>query len=128
SLPERVTADDLRDAADQARKAAADVTDLLKAQLPGCICRRIQDGDRDYLIYEESCRHHRDLCLHRERLKADYAKMEKRLKAEVRMKLVTAALSGAAVLPETDSPENDDIATRTLAIADQTIDRLTRDV
>ena len=97
ALPERTTTDDLRDAADLARKAAADLTTLVKAELPGCICPRIQRDDYDYLEYVQNCRHHSDLYHQREGSKARYAELEKALKDEARMKIVIAALNGAAL-------------------------------
>ncbi len=127
AIPERATTNDFRDAADLIRKAADDLDELLKAPLPGCTCRRVQDYDRDYLEYDETCQHHRALCLLHKRVTADYLKMERALKDEVRLRLVAAALSGSAALPSEDSPDDDDIAKRAIAIADEAICRITRE-
>ena len=124
-MPERATAADLQLAADLATKAADSLDELLKARPPGCVCRLIEDDNYSYLDYAEGCIHHRQYYLLREKLKADYAKMEKLLKNEVRMKLVATALAGSASLPEEDSPDNDDIAKRAIAIADEVIRQIT---
>jgi hypothetical protein len=123
ALPERATADDFRSAAGQAREAANDLTELLKAQLPGCICRRIQDEGYDYLDYNERCPHHRQLYVLRETLKADYEKMEKKLKNAPRLQLVAAALTGAAA---TSGVDYDHDVKKALDIADEVLERLTR--
>ena len=66
----------------------------------------------------EGCFHHSQLYQLRETLKADYAKMERTLKNEARMKLVAAALAGAATLPNYTAH---DYAKRAVEIADETI-------
>jgi len=120
-VPERVTEKDLRQAADVMRGAAIDLDELIKATPTGCICHRIQDGTHDYLDYAEECLHHRQLYRLRESLKADYAKMEKALKNEPRMKFVAAALSGTAGHIPADSNR---YVERALAIADEAIRRI----
>lgn len=128
ALPERATTDDFRDASDLMRQAADDLTTLIKAELTGCVCRRIRDDNYDYLEYAQGCRHHRDLYTLKERLKADYTKMEKALKDEVRLKLVTAALAGAAISNDVIAFEGTErIAKRAIEVADDTIERLARD-
>lgn len=129
-MPDRATEKDFRQAADLMTGAADDITELVKARLPGCICRRIENDNYSYLDYDEACAHHRELHLIRESLKAEYAKMERALKNEARMKLVTAALSGAAVLQ--DSRDKTTAAVGTLvegaiAIADEAIRRITQE-
>jgi hypothetical protein len=120
-MPDRVTDKDLRDASNLMLYAAMDLDELLKAQLPGCVCRRVQDDYLDYLDYAESCRHHRHLCHLRDHLKAEYAKMEKALKDEVRMSLVRAALSGAALSDVNIAVE------RALMIADETLRQIAKE-
>lgn len=126
-MPDRATEKDFQQAADLMARAADDITELIKAQLPGCICRRIQDDGYDYLDYAGNCRHHRDLYLHRESLKADYAKIERALKNETRMKLVAAALSGTAGRPSDPDLDDDDLVKRAIAIADEAIRRITQE-
>ena len=96
-MPDRATADDFRHAANLMRGAASDLEELVKATPPGCICRRIENDNCNYLDYAKDCIHHRQYYFLREQLKADYAKMEKALKDEVRMKLVTDALQAQTV-------------------------------
>lgn len=118
-MPDRVTDKDLRDASNLMLYASMDLDELLKAQLPGCVCRRIQDDNYDYLDYDESCRHHRQLCHLREHLKAEYAKMEKALKDEARMSVVRAALSGTATLSGMDDLQS--YVERAIQIADEVV-------
>lgn len=122
-MPDRATGADLQLAADLATKAAADLDELAKATPPGCVCRRMQDDNYDYLDYAETCLHHRQLYVLRERVKADYAKMEKALKNEVRLKLVAAALSGAASMSQLEQSFVDNA----VALADEAIRRITGD-
>ena len=127
-MPERARGADIQTAADLAKKAADDLDELVKATPPGCICRRIENDNYSYLDYAEECVHHRQYYFLREKLKADYAKMEKDLKNEVRIRLVAAALSGTAAIPEgaVENPERH--AIRALAIADATITKLTEEL
>lgn len=134
-MPDRATGADLQLAADLTVKAADTLDELIKATPPGCECRHIKDDGYDYLDYAESCRHHRQYYLLREQLKADYAKMEKALKNEARMKLVAAALSGtAASFNSRDTPQAqgagwtsitghaaEKVVERAIAIADETL-------
>jgi hypothetical protein len=106
------------------RAAATDLDDLVKASLPGCVCLRIQDDNYDYLDSSEDCRHHAQLHHLRESLKADYTKMEKALKNETRLKLVTAALEGSAMQSSTTDYVNQHVS-QAIAIADEAIRRLT---
>ena len=125
-MPDRATEKDFRQAADLMRGAASDLEELVKATPTGCICRRIQDDNYSYLNYAEDCVHHRQYYALREQLKADYAKMEKALKNETRMKLVAAALTGsAAFTPEDDHAGRNQHVERAIAIADDTIRRIT---
>ena len=96
-MPDRATSADIQLAADLATKAAADLDELASATPAGCVCRRIENDNYSYLDYVESCIHHRQYYLLREKLKEDYAKMERVLKNEVRMKLVIAALQAQTV-------------------------------
>lgn len=124
-MPDRVTAADIQLAAALATKAASDLDELVSAKPTGCICRHVQDDNYSYLDYAEECLHHRQYYFLREKLKADYAKMEKALKNEVRMKLVAAALSGTAIIPEEDAPDREDMVKHAIKIADETIRRIT---
>ena len=119
-MPDRATSADLQLAADLAKKAADDLDELVKATPSGCVCRRIENDNYSYLDYHEECLHHRQYYFLREQLKADYAKMEKALKNEVRMKLVAAALSGAAIPLDAR-----DVVERAITIADETIRQIT---
>lgn len=123
-MPDRAVELDFRQAAEMMRGAATDLEELVKAELPGCVCRRIDRDDYSYLDYSLECRHHHQLQFLTEKLKADYAKMEKTLKDEARMKLVTAALAGTASLSPLDhDPEQ--IMINAIGIANGVIYRLT---
>jgi len=123
-MPERTTASDLQLAADLSKKAADSLDELLNAELLGCVCRRIEHDNYSYLDYAESCLHHRQYYLLRQQLKADYAKMEKALKDEVRVKLVAAALTGTAmpsIMPLDVSVRSRSVVTTAIAIADEAL-------
>lgn len=127
-MPDRATAADLQLAADLATKAADSLDELLKARPPGCNCRLIEDDNYSYLDYAESCIHHRQYHLLREKLKADYAQMEKKLKNETRMKLIAAVLSGTATpMDHRDLPVAgiEPVVERAIAIADEVIRQIT---
>ena len=124
-MPERATSADIQLAADLVKKAANDLDALVKATPPGCICRRVEDDNYSYLDYAEECIHHRHYYFLREKLKADYAKMEKNLKNEVRIRLVAAALSGTALVRDGEIENPERHAIRALAVADAAIAKLT---
>ena len=121
-IPDRAKEKDFRDLGELLKKTASDIEELVDAKLPGCICRRIDHDDYSYLVYATECRHHHQLHALTEKCKADYAKMEKTLKDEARMKLVTSALTGTACMAPQDLPG---FANNAIAIADETIARLT---
>jgi hypothetical protein len=120
-MPDHATEKDLRQAADLMRGAAIHLEELVSATPTGCICRHIENDNYSYLDYAEACLHHRQLYVLRESLKKDYAKMEKALKNEARMKLVAAALSGSAAV----FVDDDILVQRAIVIADATIRRIT---
>jgi hypothetical protein len=122
-MPDRAVELDFRQAGEMMRGAAADIQELIEAKLPGCICRRIDHDDYSYLDYSLECRHHHQLHALTEKVKADYKKMEKVLKDEIRMKLVAAALSGA--VRDDSNSTNAQLATDAIEIADEAIRRLT---
>lgn len=134
-MPDRATGADLQLAAELATKAAEHIEELVKAKPSGCICRHIENDNYSYLDYAKECIHHGQLYSLSEHLKADYAKMEKALKNEARMKLVAAALSGTAVsFNSRDTPAGwtnitgpavEIVVERAVAIADETLRRIT---
>lgn len=118
-MPDRATEKDFRSAAELMRNAANDLEELVKAAPPGCICRRVEHDERgSWLDYAEDCIHHRQYHFLREKLKADYAKMEKALKDEVRMKLIAAAITGSACGP---ALQDEHLAENAVKIADDVI-------
>jgi hypothetical protein len=125
-MPERATREDLQRAVDLTKKAADSLEELLKAPLPGCICRHIGHDSYNYLDYAESCRHHGQLYVLREHLQAEHAKRTKALTNEVRLKLIAAALSGAATL-DSSIVDYDRKVKLAIDIADEVIDRLVRE-
>lgn len=128
-MPDRAAQKDFQRAGNLMEGAAGDLETLVRAQLPGCICHRIQGEDYDYLDYAEGCLHHRQLYTTRERLKADYAKMEEALKNEARMRLVTAALSGSTGHRDprdTLTQYAKNVVERAITIADETIRQIVK--
>ncbi len=124
-VPDRATAADIQLAADLAKKAATDLDDLVKAQPAGCLCRLIENDNYSYLDYHEACIHHRQYWHLREKLKADYAALEKTLKDETRMRLVVAALTGTAGIPANeDDRGGDQLVLRAIDIANETLRRI----
>ena len=121
-MPDRATEKDLKQAAELMRGAACDLSELFNADLPGCVCRRIDHDNYSYLDYTESCRHHASLYKQQENLKANNTKMEKALKNEARMMLVASALTGTACMAPQDLAG---FANNAIAIADEGIARLT---
>lgn len=112
--------------ADLMRGAASDLDELVKATPPGCICRRVNNDNYSYLDYAEECLHHRQLYALSARLKADYARMERALKDETRMKLVVATLSGAATSMAAQAEHlHGAFVENALTLADEVIRRIT---
>jgi hypothetical protein len=129
-MPDRATGADLQLAAELANKAASDLDELVAATPPGCICRLIEDDNYSYLDYAEACRYHGQLYTLREDLKARHEKMVKALKNETRMRIVLAALTGAALTnTSADKVEHDaKIAGRVgnaLDLADEVLKQIT---
>lgn len=124
AMPDRATGADLRLAADLAKKAADSLVELLEVPLPGCICRLIETDNYSYRDYAEGCQHHGSLFKQERQLKEDYQKMERSLKDEARMKIITAALTGTAVTTE-DYGGKVRAVDRAIAIADEAIHRIT---
>lgn len=127
-MPDRATEKDFRQLADLLREAAKDVEALLNAELPGCTCRRVEHDDSSCLDYNESCRHHAHLVARLASNKKHYEDAEKKLKNEVHVRLVAAALSGTAgtVLVTADL-EVEDVVDAALQIADRAIWVLTKE-
>lgn len=134
-VPDRATSADFQLAAELATKAADSLDELLKAQPPGCTCRRIENDNYSYLDCAESCIHHRQYHLLSEALKAEYTKMEKELKNAARLKFVAAALTGiAASLNTGNAPESwtdmteptaNSIVARAIELADEVVRQIT---
>ena len=124
-VPDRMTEKDFRLATDLMRGAANDLDELVKAKPTGCICRHIENDNYSYLDYAKDCIHHAQYYFLREQLKADYAKMEKVLKDEARMKLVAAALAGTAGMATTDQIGRNAFVENALEIAEAAIRRIT---
>ena len=97
AIPDRVTANDLRDAADAFRTAGEALKHLMNDQLPGCVCRFVgRDDGGGYLVYSEDCRDHGRLWHLEQEMKKRRETFEKALKNEVRLQLIGHILSGAA--------------------------------
>lgn len=126
AIPDRVKPQDLKATEHLLRAAAYDIEQLVKARPTGCICRHIQDDNYDYFDYDAACLHHGQLYRIREGLKADYAKMEKALKNEARLRFATAVLSGTDWLQVHDDTGLG--IKRALAIADGVLDHIDREV
>ena len=120
-MPDRAAAKDFSVAAGLMIDAANDLDELIKASPVGCICRRIENDNYSYVDYAESCQHHGQLYALSARLKADYAKAEKALKDEMRLRLVTAALAGTAA---NSVQGRSSLVERALFIADEVLRQL----
>ena len=124
-MPDRVTSYDLRLASDLMTEAANDLDKLIKATPPGCTCHLVESDTHSYLDYAEDCLHHRDLYTRRENLKGSFAKMERTLKNEVRVRFIMAALSGVAARPNVDASGT--LANYAISIADEALRQIVED-
>lgn len=124
SMLDRITKDDIRGAAQAMLDCAHDITYLLRGELVGCPCRRIEyDDGGSYLVYVDECPHHRHLKREEERLKAAYAEAEKKLQDGVRLQLVKSAMPGLTARSDLSGRE---IATKALEAAEATLSALLR--
>lgn len=124
SMLDRVTRDDIRGAAQALLDCAHDVQYLLRGELLGCPCRRIEyDEGGSYLVYDDKCGHHRHLKHEEERLKAAYAEVEKKLTNNTRLALIKAALPGLVAHVQMSARE---VASKALEVAEATLSALLR--
>jgi|HubBroStandDraft_6_1064221.scaffolds.fasta_scaffold865195_1 hypothetical protein len=123
-MPDRAKANDFRVAAEAMLKAADSIDALLDDNLPGCVCRHIENDNYSYLDYAESCRHHGGLYRQIAELKKSYEKTEKKLKDEARMSLVRAALTGAATATDGRLGPTPRIVGNAISIADEAIHQI----
>jgi len=119
-VPDRATEKDFRQVTDLLTGAADDLDELLRAELPGCACRRFKEDGYDYLDYAESCRHHGHLYLFEKNLEKQREKAERVYKNELRMRFITTALTGASVTVD-GRIELASIVKRAIAIADEAV-------
>lgn len=124
-MPDRAKADDFKAAAEAMLQGADSISALLSANLPGCECRHVETDSYSRLDYVESCRHHGHLYRQIEELKKSYEKTEKKLKDEVRLSLVKAALTGASTLVGPADGPHTIIVKRAIAVADEAIRQIT---
>jgi hypothetical protein len=117
---------DLEQTAQALKDCANDIKYLLRGELIGCPCQRIENDNTgaSYLVYENACPHHSWLKKEEERLKAAYAKAETRLKRDVRYEIAKAALEGTAVSNPT--MEFETVVKQSLRIADAFVAELTK--
>ena len=120
-MMERLTKADVAKAAKSLDEAARALEDLLKGELPGCTCRLIENDNYSYLDWKEDCRHHRGLFLFHKESKAKYEEAHKKLKNEVRLKLVSELIGGLA---RGDGQGNDHVVRRAIQLADEAITQL----
>ena len=128
AMPERVTKDDLMNAADLLRDAAADLERICRGSLPGCVCQEISESDTHYgyLVYSDKCTHHKHLKAQLEKNKHAYEEAEVKLKKELRPQFVAAALQGLLAYPDGGENAGDPVlvATNAVALADATIEAM----
>lgn len=126
TMLERVTKDDLLNAADLLADAANDLERICKGPLPGCICRVIEEDDRyfSYLIYNDKCHHHRGLQAQLEATKQHYVEVEAKLKKELRPQFVAAALQGLLAYPGDTEGDAALVSASAVRLADATIEAM----
>lgn len=86
-----ITIDNVRDAL---REAAEAMQQLMRGELPGCTCTRIEHDDYTRLEYDEKCRHHRSLASQLAASKKRYDDAEKKLTNDIHIKLVIGMMPG----------------------------------
>lgn len=118
---ERLTKADVAKAAKSLEEAARALEDLMKGELPGCTCRTIDNDNYSYLDYNETCRHHRGLWLFQNESKKKYDEAHKKLKHELRIKLVTEIVGRSP-----SGLSDEETVERALRLADKTIEGLLR--
>ena len=123
-MPDRATAKDFQGAADLMASAADDFDNLRKSRPIGCVCRRIESDNYSCLDYEPTCTHHGHLFALAAKLKADYEKLERALKNEVRLRLITSALAGTAALAAGGEAVTKTYAERALDLADAALHQI----
>jgi len=129
-VPDRATPKDFAQVADLIRSAASDLEELVTAVTIGCVCRRVQGDTCDYLDYREGCLHHAGLHILSLQHKEVFARLERDLRNEVRLRMVAAALTGTAAasgstLVSDALRSNHGIVERAIAIADEAIRQIT---
>jgi len=122
TMPDRITKKDIDDTAQALRDCSDDITYLLRGELVGCPCRRIENDNNgsSYLIYVDECPHHRWLKREEERLKTAYEEATKKLADNVRQQFFKSALEG--ILAGRNSPGVPEWAiTDAMKLADQAV-------
>lgn len=118
---ERLTKADVAKAAKSLEEAARALEDLMKGELPGCTCRLVENDNYSYLDWNENCRHHRGLWLFQSESKKKYDEALKKLKNELRVKLVAELIGGLA---RGDGQGAKHLVARAIELADETIAQL----
>lgn len=119
-VPERVTTAELTAAILALSSAHSAIKELLYQPLPGCKCRRVEDGDRSHVDYDETCQHHASLHARAEALEKSYDKARKNLELPFRVQLM------AAILPFANGSTPEEDAEDALRYVDAALAALTR--
>lgn len=121
-MPERTTRDELLAWASALRRASQHLEQLTRTRPHGCTCRYHEDDDRSWVTPDPQCPHHKHQIEERAALAKHYAKQHTKLTNEIRLRLVTAAITGLASKASVLSP--DGIATEALQVADAVIAKI----
>jgi hypothetical protein len=94
AMVDRVTKNDITNAAMVILDCANDIQDMLRGKLRGCKCQQIdRDDGGSYLIYNNDCVHHGFLARERERVENWFKDEQARLEDSRLWKLVEAAMA-----------------------------------
>jgi hypothetical protein len=127
SMPDHVTRADIEQAVSALRDSALKISFLIEATPVGCTCPRTEREDRSTFIdrYDPECRHHGRLHALEERGNKLYEDTRQKLKNEVRIQLVAAALTGLlSWRPSLTTEQRLMIVDVAIASADMTIEKL----
>lgn len=121
-MPERTTRAELDAWSAALVRAARYLDELTRTRLHGCTCRYHEDDDRSWVTPDPACPHHKHQIEEQAALAKHYAKQQKKLTDEVRLRLVAAAITGLAGRPSVSSV--DGLAAEALQVADAVIAKI----
>jgi len=127
-MPERTTREDIMKTCQALQAASEAMSQLMKAELTGCICKRVLDNDRFYLDYDDTCPHHHSIMVRLADNKKHYEEAHKKLTDELRIKFLPGIIAALVTTRHTLDFDEDDDETVRLAfnLADAAIAELGR--